>query len=69
MKRSHILIYSLQLLAMKRVGILHGGMPHALDEKVIPPSQRLRIMRYSEMGSSDAWGSATAVSDGEGLLG
>ncbi|KAL5498517.1 OLE1_1 [Sanghuangporus vaninii] len=57
------------LLAMKRVGVLHGGMPHALDEKVIPPSQRLRIMRYSEIGSSDSWGSATAVSDGEGLLG
>ncbi len=56
---------------MKRVGILHGGYPHALDEtgqktksvhpssleyysasdteKTVPPSQRLRIARFSEL--------------------
>ncbi|KAF9235421.1 delta 9-fatty acid desaturase protein [Melanogaster broomeanus] len=37
------------LLAMKRVGILLGGAPHGLDEKVIPPSQHLRITRYTEL--------------------
>lgn len=70
------------LLAMKRVGVLHGGHPHALDdktlkpdpgvshsyayysssdvEKTIPPSQRLKIARYTELnstGSSVAWSS------------
>ncbi|EIN08842.1 delta9-fatty acid desaturase [Punctularia strigosozonata HHB-11173 SS5] len=54
------------LLSMKRVGILHGGHPHGLDEKTIPPAQRLRIARYSEMGNY----SSSALSDGEaGLLG
>ncbi|RDB25019.1 Acyl-CoA desaturase [Hypsizygus marmoreus] len=37
------------LLAMKRVGVLHGGHPHALDDKSIPPSQKLRIAEYSEL--------------------
>lgn len=51
---------------MKRVGILHGGHPHALDDKLIPPSQRLRIARYNELGTF----SSSAMSDGEaGLLG
>ncbi|CAK5271149.1 unnamed protein product [Mycena citricolor] len=51
------------LLAMKRVGVLHGGVPHISDDHAIPPSQRLRIARYSELGSSSAY------SDGEsGLL-
>ncbi|KIJ19333.1 hypothetical protein PAXINDRAFT_7824 [Paxillus involutus ATCC 200175] len=36
------------LLAMKRVGVLRGGAPHGLEENAIPPSQRLRIARYSE---------------------
>ncbi|KAI5889751.1 uncharacterized protein SCHCODRAFT_02635511 [Schizophyllum commune H4-8] len=43
------------LLGMKRVGVLHGGAPHILDladEKKIPPSQRLKIARYSELSSS-----------------
>ncbi|KII92775.1 hypothetical protein PLICRDRAFT_155591 [Plicaturopsis crispa FD-325 SS-3] len=49
------------LLAMMRVGILSGGHPHALDDKAIPPSQRLRIARYNELSSS--------TSDSEGMLG
>jgi stearoyl-CoA desaturase (Delta-9 desaturase) len=56
-----------QLLAMKRVGVLHGGMRQGLDDKVIPPSQRLKIARYNEMSSPYA--SSTAYSDGEGILG
>ncbi|KAL1741243.1 hypothetical protein HDZ31DRAFT_67130 [Schizophyllum fasciatum] len=43
------------LLAMKRVGVLHGGAPHILDmadDKKIPPSQRLKIARYNELSSS-----------------
>ncbi|TRM59538.1 hypothetical protein BD626DRAFT_550141 [Schizophyllum amplum] len=43
------------LLAMKRVGVLHGGHPHIndlYDEKKIPPSQRLKIARYNELSSS-----------------
>ncbi|KAG2152664.1 uncharacterized protein EDB93DRAFT_1327608 [Suillus bovinus] len=55
------------LLAMKRVGVLHGGAPHGLEDKVIPPSQRLRIARYNEIGGSGY--SSAALSDGEGLLG
>ncbi|KAJ7075646.1 delta 9-fatty acid desaturase protein [Mycena belliarum] len=50
------------LLAMKRVGILHGGIPHALDDRAVPPSQRLKIARYTELGSSSAY------SDGEAGL-
>lgn len=57
----------MQLLAMKRVGVLHGGAPHGLEDKVIPPSQRLRIARYNEIGGSGY--SSAALSDGEGLLG
>jgi len=56
------------LLAMKRVGVLHGGMAHGTEDKAIPPSQRLRIARYNEMGSPYA-SSAVSHSDGEGLLG
>ncbi|KAF8868089.1 delta 9-fatty acid desaturase protein [Mucidula mucida] len=54
------------LLAMKRVGVLHGGHPHILDiTKRVPPSQRLKIARYQELGSSNFSGSTTAWSDGE----
>ncbi|KAG6868642.1 hypothetical protein C0993_012686 [Termitomyces sp. T159_Od127] len=53
------------LLAMKRVGVLHGGHPHGLEDKAIPPSQRLKIARYNELSSP--YGSSTAYSDGEGL--
>ena len=52
---------------MKRVGILHGGTVQGLDDKAVPPSQRLKIARYNEMGSP--YGSSTAYSDGEGILG
>ncbi len=51
---------------MKRVGVLHGGHPHILDiTKRVPPSQRLKIARYQELGSSNFSGSTTAWSDGE----
>lgn len=36
---------------MKRVGILLGGAPHGSEEQVIPPSQHLRIARYSELST------------------
>ncbi|KAF8345334.1 delta 9-fatty acid desaturase protein [Amanita rubescens] len=49
------------LLAMKRVGVLHGGAPHGTEDKFVPPSQRLKIARYNELGS--AYGSSTAYSD------
>ena len=52
---------------MKRVGILRGGQPHGTEELAIPPSQKLRVARYNEMSSP--YGSSTAMSDGEGLLG
>ncbi|PBK77537.1 delta 9-fatty acid desaturase protein [Armillaria solidipes] len=52
------------LLAMKRVGVLHGGHPHILDiAKRVPPSQRLKIARYNELSSNYA--SSTAWSDGD----
>lgn len=51
---------------MKRVGVLSGGAPHGTEEKTVPPSQRLRIARYSEIGSAY---SSAAYSDGEGILG
>lgn len=52
---------------MKRVGVLHGGAPHGLEDKTIPPSQRLRIARYNELSASGY--SSAALSDGEGLMG
>lgn len=51
---------------MKRVGVLKGGAPHGLEDKDIPPSQRLKIARYNELGSGF---SSAAYSDGEGILG
>lgn len=63
------LILFLQLLAMKRVGVLHGGMPHGSEEKAIPPSQRLRITRYSETGSPYASSALSQTEDEGGLMG
>ncbi len=57
-----------QLLAMKRVGVLDGGLQPGVDEKAIPPSQRLRVARYSELNGSP-YNSSTAYSDSEGMLG
>ena len=57
------------LLSMMRVGVLHGGHQHGLQDKAIPPSQRLRIARYNEMGGGSPYASSTAWSDGEGILG
>ncbi|KAL0565014.1 stearoyl-CoA 9-desaturase [Marasmius crinis-equi] len=53
------------LLAMKRVGILNGGHPHALDDKAVPPGSRLKIARYTELNSSASYSSSTAWSDGD----
>jgi len=36
---------------MKRVGILHGGMPHVTEEKYIPPSQLLRVAHVKELSN------------------
>lgn len=51
---------------MKRVGVLHGGQPHGSEELAVPPSQKLRVARYTEMSSP--YNSSTAVSDGEGIF-
>ncbi|KIJ18000.1 hypothetical protein PAXINDRAFT_110444 [Paxillus involutus ATCC 200175] len=40
------------LLSMKRVGILLGGVPHGSEERVVPPSQHLRITRHSDLAGS-----------------
>jgi stearoyl-CoA desaturase (delta-9 desaturase) len=42
---------------MKRVGVLRGGAPHGIEDK---------IARYNELTT---YGSSTAYSDGEGILG
>lgn len=47
---------------MKRVAVLQGGHPHALDEASIPPSQRLRIARYAELATTTNSDSSSAMS-------
>ncbi|KAJ7048227.1 delta9-fatty acid desaturase [Mycena amicta] len=37
------------LCAMRRVGVLHGGVPHAMEEKVVPPSQLLLVAEHEEL--------------------
>ncbi|KAK7036263.1 acyl-CoA desaturase [Favolaschia claudopus] len=54
------------LLAMKRVGVLHGGVRLAVDDKAIPPAQRLKIARYAELSGSSAY---SDQDEGEGLMG
>ena len=55
------------LLSMMRVGILDGGHPHGLNDKAIPPAQRLRVAQYNEIGSG--YGSSAMSDGGEGLMG
>ncbi|THH19614.1 hypothetical protein EW146_g1579 [Bondarzewia mesenterica] len=52
------------LLSMMRVGVLAGGHPHGLEDKSIPPSQRLRVARLSELSSSPY----TSTDGGESML-
>ena len=49
-----------------RVGILHGGL-ELEAERAIPPSQQLRILRASEMGSPYS-SSAVSEPDHDNLL-
>ena len=44
-----------QLLAMRRVGILHGGVPHITEEKYIPPSQLLRVAHVNELSKQGVY--------------
>ncbi|KAH9928575.1 delta9-fatty acid desaturase [Amylocystis lapponica] len=55
------------LLSMMRVGVLHGGMEQVQEDKLVPPGQRLRIARVSELCSPYA--SSTAWSEEEGIMG
>jgi stearoyl-CoA desaturase (delta-9 desaturase) len=50
---------------MKRVGVLHGGIRLAVDDKFVSPAQRLKIAKYAELSSS----AYSDLEDGEGLLG
>ncbi|KAI0058134.1 hypothetical protein BV25DRAFT_1902258 [Artomyces pyxidatus] len=52
------------LLSMKRVGILSGGHPHGLEDRSVPPSQRLRVARLDELSSPYS----STEAEGEGLL-
>jgi len=49
---------------MKRVGVLHGGTAHGLEDKTVPPSQRLKVARYDELSASPY--ASSPASDGEG---
>jgi len=51
------------LLAMKRVGVLLGGMPHGLlDSQMIPPSQQLIIASYNDINFSSSSSSSSCLS-------
>jgi len=68
------------LLAMMRVGVLHGGLEQE-SEKAVPPSQKLRVLKVSELAAlsrppssivssvaySPAAGTARPVTAGGGL--
>lgn len=49
---------------MLRVGALHGGHPHALDDKTVPPAQRLRVATRWELNNP-----YSSTDSDEGLLG
>jgi stearoyl-CoA desaturase (delta-9 desaturase) len=55
------------LLAMMRVGVLRGGQPHGSEDKMIPPSQKFRVARWSELSGS-GYGSSAVSDSGEGGL-
>jgi stearoyl-CoA desaturase (delta-9 desaturase) len=54
---------------MMRVGVLLGGVPHALEEKAVPPSQRLRVARNSELSSPYSSTASCSDADAEDMLG
>ncbi|TCD66939.1 hypothetical protein EIP91_000717 [Steccherinum ochraceum] len=54
------------LLSMMRVGVLQGGQQHGLQDRGVPPSQRLRVARYNEPGDSPY--ASSACSDSEAVL-
>ncbi|KAL4076410.1 hypothetical protein V8B97DRAFT_1921978 [Scleroderma yunnanense] len=43
------------LLSMKRVAILLGGVPRGVDEKVVPPGQHFKVVRYDELVANSEW--------------
>lgn len=50
---------------MMRVGILQGGHQHGLQDRAVPPAQRLRIAKFSEL--SDSGYVSSALSDSESV--
>ncbi|KAI0034196.1 delta 9-fatty acid desaturase protein [Vararia minispora EC-137] len=56
------------LLSMMRVGVLCGGVPHALEEKAVPPSQRLRVARNDELANPYSSPGSSSGYEGEEIL-